>query len=225
MRSTAKTVLNSIEKIRHDLAAAGLLYDHNDSVMERTAKGRRRITWATSGTRPELSSAVESNIGEYLAFLRGRHYQFRLTDGALIQISYDLTPRDDVYQSRLVWYPCPVSFAPEELEIAPLDEIVETAPTDLIGCRAPLRFDYSPDQIAENHSCTHLHLGMENLRFPVQRPLEPNRFMRLIIRTAYPEFWGATTLFREVEDWGAQDRLDAEDRTHGAVTWNTTAPA
>jgi hypothetical protein len=219
MKASAKIILNSIDRVKQNLTLANFLYDRNESVIERVAKGRRRITWATSGTRPELSDAASSNIGEYLTFVRGRHYQFMLRDGSLIQISYDLSANDDVFQSRLVWYPCPVSFDPEELEFASIDELVETAPLDVLGCRAPLRFDYAPNQIADNHSCTHLHLGMEDLRLPVQRPFEPSRFIRLIMRTAYPQLWRETTFFRDVEDWGAQDRLDQDDRAYGALSW------
>jgi hypothetical protein len=108
----------------------------------------------------------------------------------------------------------------EELEYAPLEELVRTAPTEKICCRAPLRIDFSPDQISDNHSCTHLHLGMEEFRLPVHRAIEPTRFVRLIIRTIYPNIWDLFPIFREVENWAAQDFLNKDDKLVGFVSWH-----
>ncbi|SES67205.1 hypothetical protein SAMN05216412_101180 [Nitrosospira multiformis] len=221
MKATPKAILSSFESLKQRLAECNLLRDWNGSVIERSERGRQRITWATTGTRPELSDISTSNIKEYLLFLEGRHFQFMLTDGSLIQMSYDVqTTRNEIKTSRLVWYPCPVVFSPEELEFATINELVLTSPVETLSMQAPLRFDYSPEQEAENHSCTHLHLGTENFRMPVQRALEPSRFMRLIIRTAYPKIWSEFAHFREAEDWGSADRLTDDDKLFGSLSWH-----
>ncbi|CAM5399475.1 hypothetical protein TMEC54S_02566 [Thauera mechernichensis] len=218
MRTTEKRLRDSFAQIKDNLSHAGLLYDWNETVCEKAPIGRR-ITWATTSTRPDLSDASNSNIDEYLTFLIGRHYHYLLSDGSMIQMSYDLDTRNEVKQSRLVWYPCPVIFLPEELEYSSIEELVRTSPLEQIGCRSPLRFDYAPHQATNNHSTTHLHLGMEDFRFPVQRPLEPSRFARLIIRSAYPRIWSTLDCFKTAEDWNSADGLDEEDQIYGSISW------
>jgi hypothetical protein len=217
-----RAAINSVKKNLHD---SSLLYDWNNSTLVRISNRRNRITWATSGVRPEISSFPISNVGEYLLFLEGRHYQFLLIDGSLIQMSYDFNRAGEIKNSRLVWYPCPVQFTPEELEYESIKELVVTAPTETIACRSPIRLDFSPDQISQNHSSTHIHLGMEEFRLPVHRAMEPSRFIRFIIRTVYPNIWDTYTEFRKCEDWAAQDVLNNDDRLYGYLGWHPPIPS
>lgn len=220
MRAKSKAILASIEAVRENIAEAGMLLDWNDSVVEFVERGKRRVTWATTNSRPGASEFPISSVEEYLTYIVGRHYQLLLKDGSLIQMSYDFDHRNTVISNRLVWYPCPVHFIPEELELASIEEMVQSAPTNNIYCRAPIRIDYSPSLAHDNHSATHAHLGAEDFRLPVQRALEPRRFIRLVVRTAYPEVWAKHKSFRTSEDWGAMDSLDADDKLFGALMWN-----
>jgi len=224
VHTTEKKLRDSFAIIKGSLSQAGILYDWNETVCEKAPIGRR-ITWATTSTRPDLLDASNSNIDEYLTFLEGRHYHYLLSDGSMIQMSYDLSTRNEVKQSRLVWYPCPVVFSPEELEYSSIDELVRTSPLEQIACRSPLRFDYAPHQAKDNHSTTHLHLGMEDFRLPVQRPLEPTRFARLIIRAAYPRIWNTLDCFRNSEDWSSADGLDEDDQICGSISWRCSVAA
>lgn len=221
MKASLSDVMSSISLAKNKLQTAGLLYDWNESTAERISNRQSRITWASSSVRPDVSSFAISSIKEYLAYLDGRHFQFQLNDGSLIQLSYDVdTRKGEVKQSRLVWYPCPIEFSLEELEYDSIRDLVLTAPTESIICRAPIRLDFSPHQIAQNHSSTHIHLGMENFRLPVHRAMEPSRFLRFIIRTIYPQTWEEFPEFKKVENWDAEDKLDADDRICGYLGWN-----
>lgn len=220
MKATPKAIIAAFDLIKQQLLDCNLLADWNPSVIERLSKGVNRVTWATVGTRPELTDISNSSVQEYLLFLEGRHFQFRLVDGSFFQLSYDVkSQNDEISQSRLVWYPCPVAFSPEELEIASLSEIIQTSPINTLALQAPLRFDFAPNQEADNHSSTHLHLGKEDFRLPVQRALEPSRFVRFIIRSAYPHAWKEFPCFREAEDWGFADKLQEDDKLVGAISW------
>lgn len=220
MKTSEAGIRASFNSIKKNLNDAGLLYDWNQSTVVRLSNKRNRITWATSGVRPEISPFAISNVGEYLKFLDGRHYQFQLNDGSLIQLSYDFDKVGHIKSSRLVWYPCPVQFTLEELEYDSIRELVITTPTENINCLAPIRLDFSPDQIAHNHSSTHIHLGMEHFRLPVHRAMEPSRFIRFIIRTIYPKIWETNPVFKKCEDWFAQDALNDDDRHYGFLGWN-----
>lgn len=221
MQANTKNVQAALEEMKKRLLEANLLEDWNPSVVEKTYdRGVRRVTWATSGVRPELIDVSLSNVREYLQFHDGRHYQFKLIDGSLIQITYDVhESSSEVRQSRLVWYPCPVLFRPEEVQEFSLSELILTSPNEILNLQAPMRIDYAPTQVADNHSTTHLHLGREEFRLPVQRPLEPNRFLRLIIRTAYPTIWKTTDIFKNVEDWTGAEGLNNDDKICGSLSW------
>lgn len=219
MRASEREMRNALEAARQTLFDLGLLELWRESVVERIGRGLRRFTWSSNGIRPGLATG-DASVKEYLEFLRGDHYQFLLIDGALIQMSYDFNQGGEIVESRLVWYPCPVNFAREELEYFSIDEIVETVPTLDVNCRGPMRFDYSTRQANENHSTVHLHMGMEAFRLPVQRPLEPSRFIRLIVRTAYPHVWDTKECCRLAEDWGGRDSLNNDDRQIGSINWN-----
>lgn len=221
MRATEHQILSSIDRIKGRLEEAKLLYIWNNSIVEKTGvKGRKRITWAVAGTRPDILAESNSNINEYLTFLEGKHFQFQLIDGSLIQLSYEIDSKSNVKSSRLVWYPCPIEFMPEELEYGTLEELVRTSPTEKIGCRAPIRVDFSPELAKPNHPHTHLHLGMEDFRLPVHRAIEPTRFVRLIVRTIYPKIWASVDIFREAENWASQDFLDEDDKAVGFLSWH-----
>lgn len=219
MKAKPTTIIHCIELIGKNLSFVGLLYDKNQSVIEKSRSGKKRITWAVEGTRPDLLTDSNANIREYVELLKGRHYQFLLIDGSFIQFSYEVDSRNNIISSRLVWYPCPVEFVLEELEYATIDEIVLTTPLEKVLCKPPLRLDFAPHQIKENHSSTHLHLGMESFRLPVYRAMEPSRFLRLIIRTIYPDIWGSTAIFKDVDDWAASDKLSDEDKLMGFLSW------
>lgn len=225
MKASESEIWSSINLVKKNLQDAGLLYDWNNSAVVRISNRQNRITWASSGVRPEISSVAISNVGEYLLFLDGRHYQFLLNDGSLIQLSYDFDRGGHIKNSRLVWYPCPVQFTIEELEYESIRELVVTAPTETIVCMAPIRLAFSPEQISHNHSSTHIHLGMEKFRLPVHRAMEPSRFIRFIIRTIYPRIWDAYPVFKKCEDWLAQDVLDNDDRLYGYLGWHSPIPA
>jgi hypothetical protein len=223
VKASLAEVQRSFRNVEEHLRDLGLLVDHNEAVVLRLDRNTVRVTWATSTLRPDLSKFVDSTIEEYLTFLRGRHFNFLLSDGSMIQLSYDLFRKDQIVGCRAVWFPCPVSFGAEDLEYASIDELVETTPhLDLI-CRSPLRIDFAPKLIAPDHPSTHMHSGVEKFRLPAQRALEPSRFVRLILRTAYPDIWrgGAETM--NCDDWSANDSLTDEDRRVGFLGWTPGA--
>lgn len=188
--------------------------------MLRLSKHENRVTWSTSNVRPPLTEFRDSTIGEYLCALKGRHFNFQLIDGALIQFSYDVHRRDQITGARAVWFPCPAMFSLNDLENATIEELVLTTPSRHLACRAPLRIDHSPTLATEDHPVTHMHAGMEDFRLPIQRALEPSRFLRLILRTAYPGYWRARAELFACENWGGMDGLTNEDRSVGYLGWN-----
>jgi hypothetical protein len=220
MRASTSDIVAAILEVRTWLQRLGLLLDFNESVIEKTSNSTKRITWAVNGVRPDLSNYKDSSIEEYVFFLKGKHYQAQLIDGSIIQISYDIKRNNDITGARLVWYPCPTDFELQELETATIEEIVLTTPTHKLGCRAPIRIDFAPHLKSENHSSTHMHLGYEKTRLPVQRAMEPLRFLSFILRTAYPDYWLQISNNFQTGNWSAKDERDNNDILHASICWN-----
>lgn len=220
MRASISQIQASFRSVANCLRELELLYDVNETTVLRLSKNETRITWSSPNIRPSLTEFSDSTIGEYLRALKGRHFNFQLTDGALIQFSYDVHRRDHITAGRAVWFPCPAIFSLDDLEIATIEELVLTTPTEHLACRAPLRIDHAPSLASEDHPVTHMHAGMEDFRLPIQRALEPSRFLRLILRTAYPRYWRARAELITCENWGGTDGLTHEDRAVGYLGWN-----
>ncbi len=220
MHATVAEIQASLRNIEEKLRDLNLLYDFNESTISQLAPHVVRLTWATHTAGPELSKYVDSSVEEYLAFLQGRHFNFMLVDGSLIQLTYDVLRRNNVVGVRNMWFPCPVSFSPEDLEMVTIEELITTTPPAMMACRSPLRIDFSPDQVTPDHPATHMHLGVEKSRMPIQRAMEPGRFVRLILRTAYPNVWRGNAEHMICENWGSQDSLTAEDRRVGFLGWD-----
>jgi hypothetical protein len=226
MRATVGDIQTSMRNIETQLRDLGILRDSNELTVLRLSANRTvRLTWSTHTLGLELSKFTDSTIEEYLTFLSGRHYNFMLMDGSLIQLSYDVFRSNQVIGSRAVWFPCPVTFTAEDLEIVTIEELVLTTPQINLSCRAPLRIDFSPRQVTPDHPSTHLHSGVEKFRLPMQRAIEPSRFVRLILRTAYPELWRGKGESMVCDDWGARDSLTDEDRQTGYLGWNSITAA
>lgn len=220
MRAAVSTIQASLRNIEEGLRNIGILRDLNEAVTLRIDARTVRLTWRTATLGPELSRFGDSTVEEYLEFLRGRHFNFMFSDGALVQLSYDVHRADQVVGARCVWYPCPVSFMAEDLEYATIEELILTTPQINLSCRSPIRVDFAPKQVTPDHPSTHVHSGAEKFRLPAQRAIEPSRFMRLILRTAYPDCWRGRGEAMGGEDWGSHDSLTPEDRRVGFLGWN-----
>jgi hypothetical protein len=126
---------------------------------------------------------------------KGKNYNFKMVDGALIQLLYTYN-RSELVSHRLAFLPSPFL---EDFQNNP--EIYETEEiyADIIARNilpVPIRFDYDPDNHQElDHPKCHLTLGQfENCRIPVCSPISPNTFISFILRSFY------NTAFRKFTD-------------------------
>ncbi|OBQ10433.1 DUF2290 domain-containing protein [Anabaena sp. AL09] len=117
---------------------------------------------------------------------KGKNYNFKMVDGALIQLLYTYK-NSELVSHRLAFLPSPFL---EDFQNNP--EIYETEEiyADIIARNIlpiPIRFDYDPDNHQElDHPKCHLTLGQfENCRIPVCSPISPNTFISFILRSFY----------------------------------------
>jgi hypothetical protein len=140
---------------------------------------------------PNLSVSLKSNI-DYREIYRqlgeSRAFNFRMLDGALVQLLYDFEG-DELQSHRLSYFPSP-TLEPfqNEPELYEDDEIY----ADILKKNVvpfPIRFDYSSDSarhVDVHHPMSHLTLGQyQNCRIPVCSPVTPIVFVRFLLRNFY----------------------------------------
>lgn len=114
---------------------------------------------------------------------KSRSYNFRMIDGALIQIQYTFE-KDSIDSHRLSFFPAPdLEAFQNEPEIYIEDEIY----ADFLQKNTvtfPIRFDFNicdKLHIDINHPKSHLTLGQyKNCRIPVNCPVAPATFIKLV---------------------------------------------
>lgn len=118
---------------------------------------------------------------------REKNYNFKLIDGALIQMMYIFDDKDNLQKSRLAFFPSPyLEEYQNNSDIYELDEIY----ADVIYKNIlpiPIRFDFDPNNhVVVEHPISHLTLGQyKNCRIPTKTPLSPNVFIDFILRNFY----------------------------------------
>lgn len=123
----------------------------------------------------------------YSILEKGKNYNIRMIDGALIQLMYSFDSTGKLRKYRLAFFPSPnLEEFQNNSELYEADEIY----ADMIDkniVTIPIRFDYDPENFkAKEHPCSHLTLGQyKNCRIPLIAPLTPNIFMDFILRNFY----------------------------------------
>ncbi|MDM3846839.1 MAG: DUF2290 domain-containing protein [Aphanizomenon gracile PMC649.10] len=178
-------ILQEIQTITTKLIQNSLCDQQNDASCKSVGKDSYEIAY--SGMQ-DLSIALKNidykNI--YQELDKGKNYNFKMLDGALIQLLYTYK-NSELVSHRLAFLPSPFL---EDFQNNP--EIYETEEiyADIIARNilpVPIRFDYDPDNHQElDHPKCHLTLGQfENCRIPACSPISPNTFISFILRSFY----------------------------------------
>jgi hypothetical protein len=214
MRVRVEDLRRAIDEFALGLLEVGIAVDLNKAVSLSQPNRRVLITWANAGISTPFTDFEFATLSEYLQYVQDRQFSALLFDGSLIQISYTVEGGDDVIDHRLCWYPCPAYFRPEDLELAPLEDIIRSTPSTELRCRGPLRFDYSPFQARDGHSPCHLHAFQEDCRVPVRGPVDLVTFANFIFGHFYPAEWAEKIGSVPLGAWASQCTL--ADSEYGA---------
>ncbi len=182
---TAQNVYNEINSITQKLIKVGLSDNQNFPTNQSIGKNKYQIAYS----RMQDLSVVLKNVEYtqvYQELDRGKNYNIKMADGALIQMMYTYE-NSQLSSHRLAFFPSPFLHEfQNEPEIYELDEIY----ADIIAKNilpVPIKFDYDPDNHQElDHPKCHLTLGQfKNCRIPVCSPIMPNVFISFILRSFY----------------------------------------
>lgn len=165
-----------------------------------------------TGTQTEISYAGASNLAIvlknvsyediYEELKRTKAYNFKMIDGALVQIMYRFV-NGEVTSHRLAFFPSPSLLEYQNNpDIYEIEEIyAEVIMKNVVTLPIRFDFDVSDEIFVElHHPKSHLTLGQyTNCRIPVSGPITPWGFMDFILRnfynTAHRRFCGEMTKF------------------------------
>lgn len=133
-----------------------------------------------------------SYIDIYKCCVRKRAFNFKLIDGALIQLMYQCK-RNDILMHRLVYYPNPYTerYIDKEFKEVHFERKLSTDVFRDTSMVIPIRFDFDNDAekyVEHYHSYSHLTLGdHKDCRIPVSQPVSPFQFISFILKNFYCE--------------------------------------
>lgn len=180
-------VVAEINTITDHLVSDGYIDDQNYPVQRQVGADVREIIFSPSF---DLSSALK-NVAysdSYRDQLAARAFNFRMLDGALVQMSYRFKS-GVIHQGRLAFLPSPDL---EEFQNDPEIYEEDMMYAEVISKRifpAPFRFDFDmrPEVAVEiDHPRSHLTLGQyKSCRIAVSAPVTPGVFVGFILRSFY----------------------------------------
>jgi hypothetical protein len=194
-------ILKQISEITADLVGLSLCDNQNFPTLIRVSATQTEISFSgVSNLSFVLRNIPYDTIYEELK--RTKSYNFKMIDGALVQIMYKFCD-EKISAHRLAFFPSPnlLEFQ-NNPEIYQLDELY----ADVIMKNVvtlPIRFDFDISDrifVELHHPKSHLTLGQySNCRIPVSGPITPAAFMDFILRnfynTAHRRFCGEMTKF------------------------------
>lgn len=202
------TLVKGINDFIFEWQKLGLVADSRQHSAYRRAGGVTEITWGDDGY--VLKDDQFASLLEYINLVENRQYSMLLPEGDMFQFSFSVS-RDVLVKHRLCWYPCPIKLSPDEVENSSVVEAIleRMGRGDIEGfyAKSPVRFDYDPLSVAEDHPEVHLHLISEDCRIPVKSPLCLKKFIQFIMENFYRDLSGLSRLSQNTITWRGRDSL------------------
>ena len=192
---TPSALATRINELMASLLQAGCAIDIGHHVVSQGRSGVAIVSWRLSvivaGEFPRERFAC---LDEYIYFLENRQYSGVLSDGAILQISYQIR-RNKIVWHRLCYYPCPLHFVPEEIGEEPLVDLILNLDygslKDRLRMRSAVRFDFDPDNARFNHPASHVTINETCCRIPVRASLDLRNFVHFVFMNFYPDHWNS----------------------------------
>jgi hypothetical protein len=187
---TISDILKEIKITTQEITKMGLSIDNKNPIINKTGT---KVTWEN---QMDLSHALKNvpYIEKYKTLEKDRNFNFKMLDGALVQMMYEFNGSGrKLISHRLAYFPSTIleryDDAHKEYETTYLvdSEFHDVREKNVIAF--PIRFDYnSSEKIFREieHPYSHATFGeYEHCRIPVNSPLTPSIFINFILRNFY----------------------------------------
>lgn len=230
---TAEEFAAELRALVGALSVADLLIDEQPPVFVRLGGRDVRVRWNSGGTSDTpIRSELPDSVATYLTMVRERQFSCLTRSGAAFQLSADFSGTKLVAY-RYLYNPCPV-----RIDLGSLDEMLgEFAFSDIIESEiehrpaipgsqtlqvSPLRFEYDPSSVGENHAAAHLHINLPNAHIPMLRTLSVRRFMLFVSEHFEPELRAALPAVRASDRALETSTLPLPEQSQPHLAWATT---
>ena len=183
---TANRITDQLNERIGRLVALGLA-DRFQMGFQRQSGSRIEITFPNAA-RVSVSLRNVEYTEIYRLLVRGRVYNVKMLDGALIQMMYEFSG-DALQRHRLAFFPAPHL---HEFQNSPDVYLEDELHGDVVARSIvpfPLRCDYDvleDRHVDVAHPKSHLTLGQyEHCRIPVSAPVTPHWFIDFLLRSFY----------------------------------------
>lgn len=191
---TPGATLTRIARLTRYLVEINLV-DEQQSAFQRRKQRRRNMIEVTFENAEYISDAlnIASYVEVYKYFVRNRTFNFKLLDGALVQMTYAFAGRS-LEQHRLAFLSAPhlEQFGQDPSSYMEDEMYREIVARNILPVM--LRFDYDSREDRHKdvaHPKSHLTFGeYDHCRIPVSAPLTPHRFVDFILRNFYTTRYG-----------------------------------
>lgn len=158
---------------------------HIRPVVRKSTSVGVRLTWPGEFV---LQRGRTIDADDYFGILEHQSYSALLTDGSVLQISFDYEG-SALVGHRLAMIPCPYDVDSElVMEFGLFDalQLIRTDPHTKILLRGPIRFDFDPNAASDLHPASHLTIINNESRIPITRPITLGHFIRFVFRHFFP---------------------------------------
>lgn len=211
---TPREIVRQARDLTTELIATNLSVAQNFPALTRLPGGIEEVAFsADSPSELILKGVPYPAIYEELD--RKKLYNFKLIDGALVQLLYRFKQRK-LIAHRVGFFPAPhFSAYDDDPELYEEDDLY----ADIIEeglVRFPVRFDYNADDGVHKeitHPKAHLTLGQyPNCRIPVSSPVSPRLFISFVLRNFYFSAWEKVGAHIDLKCDGLPESITVKER-------------
>ena len=204
------------------LVSESLAIDQNFAVLKQLPGRGSSVQYADA---PNYSSMLKKipYIELYEEQAADRLYNFRMIDGALVQMSYEFNGRQQLVRHRLAYWPSPLLLQFQESPETYLEGEIYGDVVDYREIVVPIRFDYdNRDGVAKDmdHPVSHLTLGRyKHCRIASTSAISPYLFMEFLLRGFYntPDDYVSKRLPVKLDSWPSSITAAERQRIHVGV--------
>jgi hypothetical protein len=187
------------------------------------------VTWHSFGTTEDfLESRSDLTIRGYLHWVENGHYSAILTDGSLLQITYEFTA-GSISGHRLAFVPCPVDVTDQDSQDLieegwPWGEVIRSRLDSVedVHMKTSIRFDFDAHSAALDHPASHFTINTVDCRIACATPVRLGRFLDFVFRTFYPGLYRDNEYLQSFTKTGWFDsRIDDEHRNDIHFSWTS----
>lgn len=176
------------------LSRWGVLLTYNQPIFERSKDVRgvieyKHISTPNHSSNPLLCEDYFLSVLQYKELFKMASYLGVFFDGSIFRGSYQFE-NDVLRKQSLTFWPAPIPFECEDLELGGFLEVIEASLADRSNqkrfkMRTPMAFDFDDNNNKRKHPVSHLHFQSKDTRIYFDRPICMSRFIKSIVAICY----------------------------------------